>query len=61
MRMIKSARMTMVLMVVVAIGWGMMVGPGCGSDGAGSAPKLKGSKDDIQKASQPPLPDKRKR
>lgn len=61
MRMIKSARLTLSLMVVVGIGWGMLLGAGCAPDGAGAAPKLKGSKDEIQKQSQPPLPDKKKR
>jgi hypothetical protein len=32
--------------------------PGCGTEGAGSAPKLKGSKDEIQKASQSGVPEK---
>jgi hypothetical protein len=31
---------------------------GCGPDGVGSAPKLKGSKDEIQKASQSGVPEK---
>ena len=31
---------------------------GCGAEGEGSAPKLKGSKDEIQKASQSGVPEK---
>ena len=61
MRMIKYSRMTLSLAVLVGLGWGMVLVAGCGPEGAGEAPKLKGSKDDIQKQMQPPLTTKAKK
>ncbi len=48
----QRAIVTWLLLCVLAFPAGLMVG--CGPEGAGSAPKLKGSKDEIQKQMQPP-------
>jgi len=52
----RARRATVVVMLA-----GCVVVAGCGSEGAGSAPKLKGNKDEIQKALQSggAKPDKR--
>lgn len=45
------------------LGFAILLGPsgmtGCSPEGAGSAPKLKGSKDEIQKATQSGVPGKK--
>jgi hypothetical protein len=46
--MFDRARLAMVVVMLA----GCVVVAGCGSEGAGSAPKLKGNKDEIQKALQ---------
>ncbi len=61
MRMTKSSRRMLSLVLVAGLGWGMALVAGCGPEGAGEAPKLKGSKDDIQKQMQPPLTTKAKK
>jgi len=45
---VHRVRLAMVLITLA----GYIVVAGCGSEGAGSAPKLKGNKDEIQKALQ---------
>jgi hypothetical protein len=45
---------TLALAILLGV-WGLA---GCGPEGAGSAPKLKGSKDEIQKATQSGVPGK---
>lgn len=44
----------------LAVLLGTLAAPGCSAEGEGSAPKLKGSKDEIQKSTQSGIPGKKR-